>query len=207
MGKTEVRHMCREPHCRSKLPSPTGNSRDAFCARGCFNRFYRTRCLVCEQVIPRNAEHQRVCHRAKCRSAWRRKLFALLFCVDRRHGTSTASAIYNQRMRSLAGTAEQGASRTRTGRWWRGGNPGRGHKTDASALERALLGKLEAQRDFAAEYRAKFPDGVNARYSGYASTGASSKEEWCQASRSGIGLCRGISSEAPGKGSCASTDA
>jgi hypothetical protein len=28
---------------------------------------------------------------------------------------------------------------------------------DAAALERALLGKLEAQRDFAAAYKARFP--------------------------------------------------
>ena len=30
---TEVRHYCRNPKCRSKLPKPVSNEREAFCAR------------------------------------------------------------------------------------------------------------------------------------------------------------------------------
>ena len=109
MSKTEVRHMCREPHCRSKLPSPTGNPRDAFCARGCFNRFYLTRCLVCEQVMPRNAGHQKVCHRAKCKGAWRLKLVTSRFL-----GTRTIPDITPLRSEPLSGLRERDSS----GRAW-----------------------------------------------------------------------------------------
>jgi hypothetical protein len=50
------------------------------------------------------------------------------------------------------------------------------------ALQHALRQKLEGQRDFAAEYRAKFPDGVNVAYRGSASTGQPPKgEDWCLA--------------------------
>ena len=67
----EVRHYCRKPKCRSKLPKPVSNERDAFCARGCHTAFYRKRCLVCEGPIERNRDDQKICRKAKCRSAWR----------------------------------------------------------------------------------------------------------------------------------------
>jgi hypothetical protein len=41
---TETRHYCRNPRCRSKLPAPVANAREAFCARGCFESFYRSHC-------------------------------------------------------------------------------------------------------------------------------------------------------------------
>src|SRR6516225_7835340 len=44
----ELRHYCRNPRCRSKLPQPVANPREAFCARGCHSSFYLKRCLVCE---------------------------------------------------------------------------------------------------------------------------------------------------------------
>src|SRR5262249_45752891 len=45
------RHYCRNLHCRSKLKAPVENERDAFCTRGCFEIFYRTRCRVCERRL------------------------------------------------------------------------------------------------------------------------------------------------------------
>jgi hypothetical protein len=66
------RHYCR--HCHGKLKIPTANPREAFCVGGCHRSFYRHRCLVCERKMPRNAEHQKVCYRAECKTAWRLKL-------------------------------------------------------------------------------------------------------------------------------------
>jgi hypothetical protein len=60
------RQRCRE--CQIKLPSPTSNARHAFCCKGCHAAFYRQRCAVCETERVR----RRLCHRLKCRSAYRR---------------------------------------------------------------------------------------------------------------------------------------
>jgi hypothetical protein len=69
--ETAMRHRCRNPKCRSKLPAPVSNEREAFCARGCFNSFYLYRCLICEGPLERTRQDQRVCRKARCRSAWR----------------------------------------------------------------------------------------------------------------------------------------
>ena len=53
----ETRHYCRNPRCRSKLPAPVTNAREAFCTRGCHRGFYRTRCLVCEAKMGRRTEN------------------------------------------------------------------------------------------------------------------------------------------------------
>lgn len=54
---------------------------------------------------------------------------------------------------------------------------------DASALEAAVLRKLEAQREFAAQYQGLFPWGVNVAYRGVDRTVHSSEQpkraEWC----------------------------
>ena len=68
----DVRHRCRNPRCRSKLPAPVENPRNAFCVRGCFTSFYRHRCLVCEQEFARRRDDQHICNRRKCKSAFRR---------------------------------------------------------------------------------------------------------------------------------------
>jgi hypothetical protein len=61
--KVEMRKQCR--HCRSKLPVPVSNEREAFCARGCYNSFYRHRCRVCERPIEQPKRGQRlICKRA-----------------------------------------------------------------------------------------------------------------------------------------------
>jgi hypothetical protein len=64
-----MRYYCRNPKCRSKLPAPVSNPREAFCARGCHTSFYRKRCLVCEQPMERKTEHQLVCGKRRCRNA------------------------------------------------------------------------------------------------------------------------------------------
>jgi hypothetical protein len=64
----ELRHMCRNPRCRSKLPAPVTNEREAFCARGCHTSFYRKRCLVCEQPMERKTERQLICGKRLCRN-------------------------------------------------------------------------------------------------------------------------------------------
>jgi hypothetical protein len=63
------RHYCRNPKCRSKLPASVANEREAFCTRGCYLGFHRTRCLVCEAKMERKTEHQLVCGKRKCRNA------------------------------------------------------------------------------------------------------------------------------------------
>ena len=67
-----LRHYCRNPRCRSKLPAPVANEREAFCCRGCYSAFYRTRCRCCEQTIEQPARGQRIiCKKTKCKSAWK----------------------------------------------------------------------------------------------------------------------------------------
>ncbi|MFZ2079887.1 MAG: hypothetical protein WAV38_25220 [Xanthobacteraceae bacterium] len=64
-----TRHYCRNPRCRSKLPAPVSNPREAFCVRGCHSGFYRTRCLVCEAKMERKTENQLICGKRRCRNA------------------------------------------------------------------------------------------------------------------------------------------
>lgn len=66
----DLRKMCRNPKCRSKLKEPTSNLRDAFCARGCSTGFYRTRCRVCEETFERKNDREHICGRRKCRTAF-----------------------------------------------------------------------------------------------------------------------------------------
>jgi hypothetical protein len=65
----KMRHRCRNAKCRSKLPPPVANEREAFCARGCHSSFYRKRCLICEAPMERKTEHQPVCGKRRCRNA------------------------------------------------------------------------------------------------------------------------------------------
>ena len=68
MFSETLRHLCRNPRCRSKLKAPVENLREAFCARGCHTQFYRKRCIVCEQPMERKRELQQLCKRPKCKS-------------------------------------------------------------------------------------------------------------------------------------------
>jgi hypothetical protein len=67
-----LRHRCRNPRCLGELVAPTFNRLEAFCCRGCFAAFFRSRCLVCEQILTRKNERQRTCRRPKCRSEFKR---------------------------------------------------------------------------------------------------------------------------------------
>jgi len=59
------RKRCRNPRCRSKLPTPVESPHRAFCTRGCYESFYRTRCRVCERDLrktgKRGDENRRYC--------------------------------------------------------------------------------------------------------------------------------------------------
>jgi hypothetical protein len=75
--ETAMRKMCRNPKCRSKLPTPVSNEREAFCTRGCHTQFYRTRCLICEGHLERKTERQLICGKRKCRNALQARSFCL----------------------------------------------------------------------------------------------------------------------------------
>lgn len=66
-----LRCYCRNPRCRSKLPTAVSNAREAFCTRGCYSSFYLHHCVACEGPIARKRDDQKVCRKAKCRNAWR----------------------------------------------------------------------------------------------------------------------------------------
>src|SRR6516225_1953152 len=67
-----LRHYCRNPRCRSKLPSPASDPHKAFCTRGCHSSFYLKRCIVCENDKPAGSTARRiVCRRPKCESKYR----------------------------------------------------------------------------------------------------------------------------------------
>jgi hypothetical protein len=55
-----LRSRCRNPQCRLKLLAPVENEHHAFCCRGCFDHFYRSRCLVCEEPMRRKREGQKL---------------------------------------------------------------------------------------------------------------------------------------------------
>ena len=68
-----LRHYCRNPRCRSKLPSPAFDPRKAFCTRGCHSSFYLKRCLVCENDKPAGSTARRkLCRRPKCEGRYRK---------------------------------------------------------------------------------------------------------------------------------------
>jgi len=76
------RHYCRNPRCRSKLPAPVENHHHAFCARGCYESFYRSRCLVCEDPMQRRREGQQIrSGHAKCAAEYRKFPHAFAFPV------------------------------------------------------------------------------------------------------------------------------
>jgi hypothetical protein len=70
-AETVMRKMCRNPKCRSTLPTPVSNEKQAFCAKGCYSSFYLHRCRVCEAELPKAKGRPRlICKKAKCRNAW-----------------------------------------------------------------------------------------------------------------------------------------
>jgi hypothetical protein len=70
----DLRHRCRNPKCRMKLPAPVSNKREVFCCRTCYEIFYRRRCRVCECSIEQPKRGRRIiCKKAACRNAWNAK--------------------------------------------------------------------------------------------------------------------------------------
>jgi hypothetical protein len=55
-----LRSRCRDPKCLCALPEPTEHRR-AFCARGCYDRFHRTRCRVCSEPSINGRLHAKKC--------------------------------------------------------------------------------------------------------------------------------------------------
>ena len=68
-----LRHYCRNPRCRSKLPLPASDPRKAFCTHGCHSSFYLKRCIVCENDKPAGSTARRkLCRRPKCEGRYRK---------------------------------------------------------------------------------------------------------------------------------------
>jgi hypothetical protein len=61
----ELRYRCRE--CLTNLKKPVENDRKAFCCRGCYLKYYRFRCVVCEASMLRHNEQHQTCERRICR--------------------------------------------------------------------------------------------------------------------------------------------
>jgi hypothetical protein len=106
-----ARRMCRNPRCRSKLPTPTENIYSAFCAKGCFTSFFRHRCLVCEKPMVRKTEAQQLCGKPRCNSAF--KTLKAHFALGKYHPSTIAVS-------EARNPHEMGTSlRLKTGRGWR----------------------------------------------------------------------------------------
>jgi hypothetical protein len=72
MTDDRLRHRCRNAgHCCQKLPEPVDSARRAFCCRGCYDQFYRKRCVACERSIERTVHNRRLCERRKCGADFR----------------------------------------------------------------------------------------------------------------------------------------
>jgi hypothetical protein len=69
---SQLRHRCRNPRCRLKLPAPVEIEHRALCCRGCYESFYLTRCRVCERDLRKTGKRgdaQRLYCRAPSRCA------------------------------------------------------------------------------------------------------------------------------------------
>jgi hypothetical protein len=154
----QLRHRCRNPRCRCKLHEPTDISRNAFCTRGCFTSFYRSRCLVCEQPMERKQENQVTCSRPKCKAALRR---------DRAHffgkwGDQSGRGCQTpgEAERGVGNPANTGIKTAHeSGRWRQIAGP----PTSSEALRLATIGaeritRLEQERRAAVEAHLHDPD-------------------------------------------------
>ena len=72
-GSEELRHHCRR--CKVKLATPVSNPLEAFCTKGCFRYFYKSKCILCDGTKSRTGL---TCTRPACQSELRSK---------RRYGT------------------------------------------------------------------------------------------------------------------------
>jgi hypothetical protein len=99
-----LRHYCRNPRCRSKLPSLASDPRKAFCTRGCHSSFYLKRCLVCENSKPAGSTARRkLCRRPKCEGRYRKNSAHYSFL-----GADTASTANGSRSAQSTGIKSAG---------------------------------------------------------------------------------------------------
>jgi hypothetical protein len=96
-----LRHYCRK--CRTKLAEPTDNPHRAFCCRGCFNQFHRSRCVVCEGKFRRRNERQRICIDVRCKSELRRFPEAYAWPTSRNVGGTPSEAHFTGIKSALSG--------------------------------------------------------------------------------------------------------
>jgi hypothetical protein len=58
--------LCRAPRCRTRVNQWRDNPSARFCCRGCFDQYFRQRCIVCERDMVRKTEQQLLCGKRKC---------------------------------------------------------------------------------------------------------------------------------------------
>jgi hypothetical protein len=156
-----LRQRCRK--CKGKLPTPTGNDREAFCCRGCYEQFYRQRCRVCECEIeqPKTGGNPRLtCKQPKCKYAWHQKVGFGRFLVAKSQTPSPAAS--NEQPASETSIKSSLKSRLK-----------RGRATDADwrePLRSYRSGRIVAGRSLSrgAFHAAIVPDGPDCRWAGSA---------------------------------------
>jgi hypothetical protein len=140
-----LRHRCRNPHCRGKLPEPTENEHHAFCTRGCHARFYRSRCMVCEETMQRKDERQKLKsgHRL-CQTEYRK--FPRAYDFPTKMGSGTGFVGQPPGEAHFTGSAGADQSHPTISRclrdWWWGGDGERDHSLydrDGLTLARIVL--------------------------------------------------------------------
>jgi hypothetical protein len=158
--KQDMRHYCRNPRCRSKLPEPVSNPREAFCAPGCHSAFYRRHCLVCEAPMERRTEHQLVCGKRACRNALRAGLGFGRYHVSSRviSPSKNADSIGVESRLKLERASPTPAAEHSTGTWSELRVIAAGEPITANAYHAAVIGAgaalAEADRVNGAHWRA-----------------------------------------------------
>ena len=170
--ETAPRHYCRNPKCRMKLPAPVSNMRQAFCTKGCRERFYRLRCYVCDEKKPGRLDAH-TCGRRKCKNAMRTlKSPSATGRVEIGAGKSIESGVGKplkpgRAWRIIAGTLTPSQFHCATvpdgpDCQWKGGEFQRLEAKNRAALKAATQAEIEANGDFAdPDWREVVsPDGV-----------------------------------------------
>jgi hypothetical protein len=128
-SRNSERHFCRNLRCRTKLSVPVENHHHAFCASGCFDHFYRSRCLVCEKDITvdpmtgqrrRRSGHRKFCGR-KCKAEAAK--FPHAFRLPTKLSATSKSA---DKSRAKTRLEDDRAPFRSLAHWWWGGDPDNG---------------------------------------------------------------------------------
>jgi hypothetical protein len=138
-SRNSERH-CRNLRCRTKLSVPVENHHHAFCASGCFDHFYRSRCLVCEKDITvdpmtgqrrRRSGHRKFCGR-KCKAEAAK--FPHAFRLPTKLSATSKSA---DKSRAKTRLEDDRAPFRSLAHWWWGGDPDNGDHSLYDDLEQA----------------------------------------------------------------------